>query len=114
MEEAILNLVVGTGFSWIVLVAVVAIGQKIADLSVPPWPEGLWKLAVIALVANAITVGIGLLIPFIGQIVALVAFWWLMHRWFDVTFLGAIVLVVISWIVRAVLMLLVLGALAAS
>jgi hypothetical protein len=39
--EIALVLLFGAAFSWVALVILIAVGQKLADLSVPPWPETL-------------------------------------------------------------------------
>ena len=110
--SALLSFGIGTVLAWITLVITVAVGQKVADLSVPPWPETLWKLAVVVAAANAIAVALEPIHSIVGSVASLIVFWWLMVRWFDVTFLGAIILVLISWGIRTALLLLLLGALA--
>ncbi|MDP6045416.1 MAG: hypothetical protein QGH94_02630 [Phycisphaerae bacterium] len=86
-------------FSWVSLVIVIAVGQNIADLSVPPWPETLWKLAVIAIVSNLIVVFLPLG-PILSALILIVVFWTLMVKWFQVDFLGAIILSAISAVIR--------------
>jgi len=98
MEIALL-MAAGLLFSWLSLVILIAIGQNIADLSVPPWPETLWKLAVIAIIPEIIILSVPLHAILVNLIV-MVVFWTLMVKWFQVDFLGAVILVVLSWFIR--------------
>ena len=92
----------GTFLSWISLVILIAVGQGIADLGVPPWPETLWKLAVIAIVGDALVI---LLPPnvLLVNLVAAVVYWTFMVKWFQVDFQGAIILALLSRFIRVAL-----------
>ncbi|MCP4378770.1 MAG: hypothetical protein GY794_21660 [bacterium] len=97
--ELLLIILVGTFLSWVSLVILIAIGQGIADLSVPAWPETLWKLAVMAAIPNALVV----LLPIneiLAGLIIIVVFWTLMVKWFQVDLLGAIILSVLSAAIR--------------
>ena len=92
-----------TAFQWIVLLIVVPVAQKLADFSLPPWPERLWKLAVVA----AIGVGLSMLLTpvnaFLALAVSAIAFFALMAKWFDADLFGAIIIAVISRLFAAFL-----------
>ncbi len=100
-------------FSWISLVILIAIGQNLADLSVPPWPETLWKLAVIAAIPNVFVILLPLN-PFLGGLIMIVVFWTFMVKWFQVDFLGAIILSVLSALIRMGLLAALAGVLATA
>lgn len=71
----------------------------------PLWPELLWKVAAIA---AAGTVSAALLYPvnwLLAELVSAAIFWYLLYRWFDVDFFGAIIIAVASRVVYAALML---------
>ncbi|MBT3199878.1 MAG: hypothetical protein HN350_08170 [Phycisphaerales bacterium] len=106
--EILIPLLFGIFFSWISLVILIAVGQNIADLSVPPWPETLWKLAVVACVPNILVMLLPLN-PILTGLIVIVVFWTFMVKWFDVDFLGAIILSVLSMIIRAALLMAIEG-----
>lgn len=99
LMEILILVLVGTFLSWISLVILIAIGQGLADLSVPPWPETLWKLAVIAAVVDVLTIALPLH-PLLTSLIVAVVFWIFMVKWFQVDLLGAIILVVLSMVIR--------------
>ena len=109
----VLAILLGTIVSWVTLLIVVPIARKLADFAWPPWPEALWKLAVIALAGNVITVALDPVNALLSWAVGGVVFWVLMVKWFEIDLFGAIVIVFVSWIVRVVLMVHLLGALVA-
>lgn len=43
--EYVLGFLIGTAVSWVSLLIVMPIAQRLAEFSMPPWPEALWKLA---------------------------------------------------------------------
>jgi len=102
--EIALVLLFGAAFSWVTLVILIAIGQKLADLSVPPWPETLWKLAVIAIVYNALAAVLEPVNWLLSIVIGAVVFWTLMVKWFQVDFLGATILVVLSTVIQFALL----------
>jgi len=97
--EIYIFVLLGMLFSWVSLVILIAIGQNIADLGVPPWPETLWKLAVIAIVPDLLIIFLPLNVILLNLIVVVV-FWTFMVKWFQVDFLGAVILSVLSWFIR--------------
>ena len=99
----VIILLVGTVISWISLLIVIPIAQKVADFSMPPWPETLWKLAVVSACGNAVAMCLDPINVFLSWIVGAVVFWTFMVKWFDVDFFGAIVIVIITWVLRIVL-----------
>ena len=111
--ELLIVILFGTLFSWISLVILIAVGQNLADLSVPAWPETLWKLAVIAAIPNILVVLLPLN-PILTSLIIIVVFWTFMVKWFQVDFLGAVILSVLSAIIRAVLLATIAGLLAGA
>lgn len=86
--------------SWVVLVLVVRIGGRMADLTIPPWPESLWKLAVVAAASVGVAYGLDRVNWFLSMVGAAIVFWTFMVKWFDADFFAACVLTVISWFVK--------------
>jgi hypothetical protein len=108
----VLAIILGTIIGWVVLIVVVPIAEKITrEVSMPPWPEMAWKFAVVALTNNAISVLLSPVNSFLAWIVAVIVFWVLMVKWFQVSFLAAVVMCVVSFVLNVALRLLVLGAL---
>lgn len=93
----------GTFISWVSLLIVIPIAQKLADFSFPPWCEALWKLAVVAAAANLAEILGSLASEMIGWIAGAAVFFALMYKWFDVDFFGAIIIVFVSWVLRILL-----------
>ncbi|MDY7009618.1 MAG: hypothetical protein SVV80_02560 [Planctomycetota bacterium] len=101
--EYVIIFVLGSVISWISLMIVIPIAQKWAEFSMPPWPETMWKLAVVSACGNAVAMCLDPINGFLSWIVGAVVFWTFMVKWFDVDFFGAIVIVIISWVLRVVL-----------
>ena len=98
--ETFLAILIGALGTWITLLIVVPIAGRIASFSFPGWGQAVWKLGVIALATNVLTTTVGAFNGTLAWIVGMVVFWVLMVKWFDVDFLGAVVIVVVSWLVR--------------
>ena len=96
----VLGLVIGTAISFVTLVIVVVIAHKWADISVPPWPEAIWKLAAVAAAANVASMALDPVNGFLGWVAGVAAFWTLMVKWFDVDLFGAMVIAVATWLVK--------------
>ena len=105
----VIALIFGTIVSWISLLIVVPIAQKIADFSFPPWSEALWKLAVVAAAGNAVSVFLGPVNFWLSTIAGAVIFWIIMWRWFDMDFFGLVVISGAGTILRSIAMIVVLG-----
>ena len=101
--------VIGTAISWVTLLIVIPIAQKLADFSMPPWPETLWKLAVVAGAYNGVLLALTPVNIFLAWIAMAVVFFSLMVKWFDVDFFGAVIIVVVSAVVRFVANMLLAG-----
>jgi len=112
--EIVLGTLIGAVGTWITLLIVVPIAGRIASFSFPGWGTAVWKLGVIALATNVLSTLVGSFNGTLGWIVAVVVFWVLMVKWFDVDFLGAVVIVVISWLVRIFLVGAIIAALATA
>ena len=112
--DILLALFIGFAIQWVALVILIIIGQNLADLDVPPFPEMLWKTAVIVAASSVVTTVLDLAHPIVGWLGGLVIFWILMVKWFKVDLFGAVVLVVLSFVLRIFLLGLVLAALGAA
>ena len=98
----LLALLIGTAAEWLILCAVVPLAQRLADFSLPPPLEMVWKILVIVLLTNLTSYGVGegLGSPFLGSIVGLVVFWGGMVKVFEVDMFGAIIIVVVRSLVN--------------
>lgn len=101
--DYLLHFLLGTAISWITLLIVIPIAQKLADFSMPPWGETLWKLAVVAAAGSAVAVVVNPINVWLSWIVGAVIFWIFMVKWFDVDLFAAGVIVAVSWVARAYL-----------
>ncbi|GAH67003.1 unnamed protein product, partial [marine sediment metagenome] len=99
--------------SWVSLLIIVPIARKLADFAFPPWPEALWKLAVIALACNVVAVALDPVHFILSLVAGAVVFFTLMVKWFEIDFFGAIMIVIVSWVVRAALNVALAGAIQA-
>ena len=108
----VLAFLIGTIITWVILLIVVPIAQKLANFGMPPWPETLWKLAVISGGVNLVSLVLDPVHWLVGVIVSGIVFFTLMVKWFQVDLFGGIIIVLVGWIVRNVLMMFVLGSLA--
>jgi len=97
--ELFIFILLGMFFSWVSLVILIAVGQNLADLSVPPWPETLWKLAVIAVVPDLLIIFLPLN-ALLTNLIVIVVFWTFMVKWFQVDLLGAFILSFLSMLIR--------------
>ncbi len=98
----LLALLVGSAVEWLILCVVVPLAQRLADFSLPPPLEMAWKLLIIVLAANLISygVGAGLGSSFVGNIAALTVFWVGMVKVFEVDAFGAMIIIVVRFIVQ--------------
>jgi len=100
--DYVVTFLLGTLISWILLLIVVPISQKLADFSFPPWPETLWKLAVIAGATNATNMALTPVHWILALLGGPAVFFILMYKWFDIDFFGAVIIVVVHAIVSRV------------
>ena len=107
--EFIVGFAIGSVISWILLLIVVPIAQRLADFGLPPWPEMLWKLGVVVVAANAASEALGMVHFFLAWIGGAVVFWVFMVKWFEVDFFGAFIIIAVTVIVRAWLVFLLMG-----
>jgi hypothetical protein len=97
--EYVIAFLAYTVLQWAVLLIVVPIAQKLADFSLPDWPERLWKLAVVAAVVVAVNMLLTPVFFLLGLAGGAIAFYIMMVKWFDIDVFGAIVIVIISRVV---------------
>lgn len=99
--EFLITFAIGSVISWVLLLVIVPIAQRLADFSLPPWPETLWKLAVVVVAVNAVSVALEMVNVWLSYIGGAVVFWVFMVKWFDVDFFGAFIIIAVTVIVRA-------------
>ncbi len=98
--EYVLGFLILSLFSWVLLLIVVPVAQKLADFSMPPWPETLWKLAVVATAVNLVAIALDPVNAIVSWVVGAIVFFFLMVKWFDVDLFGAVIIVFVNWMVR--------------
>ena len=98
----LLTLLICCAVEWLVLCFVVPIAQRLADFSLPPPVEMAGKLLVIVLTTNLVSFGIIALIgsSLLANILALAVFWGGMVKVFEVDMFGAIIIVVMRFLVQ--------------
>ena len=99
----------GTVVSWVTLLIVLPLAQKLADFGLPSWPNLLWQVAVVAAIVTGVSMALQPVGSVVAWLVSFVVFWILMVKWFDVDFFGAIVIVAVSLVVRTVANVLLIG-----
>ena len=100
--ELIIGLIVGSLIEWVILLFVIPIAQRMADFSMPGPIEMAWKLLVIVLLKNFVAYGVAELagMGFVGSVVGAIVFWVGMVKVFEVDFFGAVIIMVVSWILQ--------------
>jgi len=93
----------GTLVTWVILLIVLPLAQKLADFGLPEWPQLLWQVAVVAAIVNAVSVGLQPVSSVLALLATAIVFWVMMVKWFGVDFFGAVVIVAINMIVRMVI-----------
>lgn len=103
----------GTVVTWLTLLVVLPIAQKLADFGLPGWRDLLWQLAVVAVVVNGVSLALAPFSGILSWLASSVVFWVMMVKWFDVDLFGAVVIVavniVIGIIARVVLVAVLVG-----
>lgn len=110
--EYVVEFLVGTAITWVILLIVLPLAQKLADFGLPAWPQLLWQAALLSAIVNALSVALDPVSGWVSWLASLVVFWALMVKWFDVDFFGAIIIIVIGYLVRWWALMLLLGLLA--
>ena len=99
--EVYLELGIGILFSWIVLAIVMPIARKLSDFSLPPWQETVPKVGVIAAMTYLTQYFVGAFISgFLGYVASVIVFFAMLYKWFDIDAWAAMVIVIVSWVVR--------------
>jgi hypothetical protein len=101
--DYLLGFAIGVAITWVMLMIVIPIARLIADFSLPPWPETMVRLLVIAAAVNFIQIFLGEVNGLLAIIASAIVFFTLLHKWFDVDVWAAIMIVIISWAVRMAL-----------
>ena len=109
--QYVLPYFVNVVFTWVSLLVVIPIAQRLADFSLPPWGERMWKLAVVAAVACAVSLGVGMVNGWLGWIASGIVAFGLFRWWFDMDLFGAVIVVIVNAVVQMILGGLVLAAL---
>ena len=99
--ESILFLAIESFSEWVLLLVVIPIAQRLADFSTPGLPELAWKLIVIVAIKNVAALGVTMVIsPFYGEIAGIVLFLAALTKVLDLDVFGAIMIVLVSWMLR--------------
>ena len=93
---AILGFPLGCVAFWILLLIVVLLAQKLADFALPPWPETMLKLGVIAVLVNTLTAGLDMVNVWLSWIGGAALFWALIVKWFEVDPFGALMIIAVA------------------
>jgi len=99
----VIGFLLWTLISWISLLIIIPISRKLADFSMPPWPETLWKLAVVAASGNLLTIVLNPVNVVLSWVAGAVVFFVFMVKWFHVDLFGAVIIVVVTVVVRIAL-----------
>ena len=100
--DVIAELVVGSAIEWLILLVVIPIAQRLADFSMPPALEMAKKLFIIVLLKSIIGMGIAMILGgFPGSIAAAIVLWTGLVKLLDLDFFGAIMIVVVSFVLRS-------------
>ena len=105
----VIAFLVGTLITWVTLLIVLPLAQKLADFGLPAWPQLLWQVALVAAIVNAVSMGLQSVGGVLEWLVTSVVFWVLMVKWFNVDFFGAVIIVVVNLVVRFVVGLMLVG-----
>ncbi len=90
----------GTFISWVTLLVVLPIAQKLADFGLPGWRDLLWQVAILAAATNLVYVALMPIHFALAWLSSLVVFWVLMVKWFRVDLFGAVVIMVVHFVLR--------------
>ncbi len=114
--EFMVEFLIGAVLQWVILLVVIPVASKIAGFSFPGIGEAAWKLAVVVLFTHVVAVGMGPLIGFGATLLNVIIFWTAMVKWFHVDFFGAIVIIVINFMLSIAIMVLIgsMGCVAAA
>jgi hypothetical protein len=112
MLMLLVSLAVGSVIAWVTLIIAMLVVQRIANLAFPPLAEFLWKSAAIILAAGVVDFALGFVHGWFGTLGSLIVFVILMLKVFDLEFWQLAVIAVATWFIRAVLLILIIGAFA--
>ena len=93
-------LAIASFLTWIMLLIVIPIAQKLASFSLPPWRETWWKLAVVSLAMNGAMLLLDPVHFTLGWLAGFIVQWILLAKWFDVDGFGLLIILVISLLLR--------------
>ena len=95
-------LIAGSIMEWVILLVVIPIAQRLADFSMPPALEMAKKLLGIVLLKSFIGAGIAMVLGgLFGSIAAAIVLWTGLTKIFDLDFFGAVMIVGVSFVLRA-------------
>lgn len=105
--------VAGTVVTWLTLLVVLPIAQKLADFGLPGWRDLLWQLAIVAAVVNAVSLALAPFSSILSWLGSSVVFWVMMVKWFGVDLFGAVVIVGVNIVVGSIARMVLVGLLLA-
>ncbi len=116
MLAALVEIVILAAVDWAFLIVALIIAGRMGKVSLPERPELIKQTGLIVLAITGIAVVGGLVF---GDSVlawgpAVVVYWMLLNRWFDVDLAAAIWLIIIGWITRLALSVVAMGVLMAQ
>jgi hypothetical protein len=93
--EYVLEWFIQVVIGWVGLLVTMLVAQRIADFSMPPLRDFLWKAAIVVAIVSAISIGLNLINGWVSFVATLIVFIGLMEKLFDLDFwqITAIVLV---------------------
>lgn len=89
---------ISVAVDWLALMIVLPVAQRLADFALPGLVERSWKLLAIILASSLTTLVVALAQPLVGTLAGLAVFWIGMVKVFDVDFFGAVIIVLIRWL----------------
>jgi hypothetical protein len=97
-----------------ILLLVILIGKNWADLSMPPLGQLLLRVIVISAVTMLVDLLLSQVMGILGWAGSLVVFWYMMYKWFNCDLFGAVILIVISFVLRMLIGIAILGAIVSA
>jgi hypothetical protein len=88
---------------WVVLLVTMLAGRRIIDMSFPPFRDFLWKAAVVVSIPSAMSILLGFVIGWVGNLAACIVYVVLMRRLFELDLWQIIAIslinTLVSWLI---------------